>query len=544
MPRLKPILKNLFFGILLISALLFPMSSPVRGYGAELVPAPPDASGKARGSKGGGRDLHFFLLGRNFGYVNSKGEMAIEPSFLKADNFGAGGLARVQTPEGWGLINERGDYAVQPVLDDVLVCENGDDPALFGLWKDWWGRISPDGKWLDHPRFHKVECLDLGFSAVFVRDKCALMDFGGKLLTPFGFDSIGKFIKDEHGRLLSVVSEGGKKGLLDGSGKILIPPSMDEIKPEFDLNGQQIRTRDGLYGVLDLNGKWIIEPKFRLIESDEDGKRYRVKETNLSDSHFYYDLTGKKLEAVPRERILALVGKLPHKLIGCFQDNDDKLFGYCDDKGQVAIKPEYEFTAPFAENGLARVKKGGLFGYINPKGEKVVDFKFTDARDFNKRGAALVKDAGGWGMIDAKGTFLIEPSLDALPRVQDEELSFGTVKGKTGILSAAGEWILPPELEDFQAFRENGLAWVKKDGLWGQVDRKGSWILPPGYQDVGLHSPGGLAPAYRDGGFAVVDENGKSVARSAAVCGQNAVLDSSGKITYPKTPELKDCEPE
>jgi hypothetical protein len=139
---------------------------------------------------------------------------------------------------------------------------------------------------------------------------------------------------------------------------------------------------------------------------------------------------------------------------------------------------------------------------------------------------------------------VLKPALEALPRPVDDKLWLASSGGKLGILDFKGKWMLSPELEDLQAFRENGLAWAKKDGIWGQVDRNGAWILQPTFQDVGLYAASGLAPAYLDGHFTVVDQKGEIVARAGKACGQNVVVGSDGKVSFPKDPKLKDCQPE
>jgi hypothetical protein len=470
--------------------------------------------------------------------------MTIPPRFQRADNFSPAGLARAEGPGGFGLIDSRGEYAVLPSLSDAQSFQTPQGPSLWGKVGDWWGRLSPDGAWLGWPRFHGVAYLGEGLFAVSRKGKLAVMGNDGKLLSGFDFDSVGEFERDPHGRTLSVVAAGGKQGLVDGQGKTLIPPAFDSLKPEFDKGGRQIREQGGLQGVLALGGKWVIEPKYGSILWKESEGRYWVKEGALDDSWRAYSPEGARGDAIPRETIIASFANQPQGLIGCYPDDNDKVFGYCDSKGAIVIKQEYDAVGPFTDVGLARVRKGGRYGYVDPKGQAVVGLSFDDARDFGPDGAAFVSMGGKWGVIDRKGAWVLKASLDSAPRPIPEGLWLATQDGKLGILGPKGAWVVEPGLEGFQGFRKTGLAWAKKDGLWGQIDLKGAWALKPTFEDVGTYTPGGLAPAYLSGSFAVVDERGAVVALAAEECGVPVVKDAKGKVSYPSpSPGAKGCKP-
>ncbi|MDR2353140.1 MAG: WG repeat-containing protein, partial [Deltaproteobacteria bacterium] len=264
--KLKRIRGTALPGFVLLLAFFFTNPVLLLSYTSELVPKPPVVEASGKPVQGGGENFHFFLLGNSYGYVDANGNMPIKPQFKMAENFDIFGLSKVQTESGFGLINHKGEFAVLPLLDDVLVFDSSGSPSVWGLYKNWWGRLSSSGKWLGHPQFNKLTNLGKGFFGVYVKGKAALMDSNGNLKTGYLFDNIGTFVTDEEGRTLSVISTGGKEGILDSSGKILISPAFDKLKPEFDKNGHQIRIENGNYGVLDLSGKWIIEPKFKSIE--------------------------------------------------------------------------------------------------------------------------------------------------------------------------------------------------------------------------------------------------------------------------------------
>src|SRR5687768_2396171 len=103
--------------------------------------------------------------------------------------------------------------------------------------------------------------------------------------------------------------------------------------------------------------------------------------------------------AAQRKNLLKLI---PFKI-------DDK-WGYLNDKGKVAIAPQFADAGYFYE-GLAAVKTD-YFGFIDEKGKFVIQPQFTNAYEFSE-GLAPVERATDdlWGYIDYRGKMVIEPQF-------------------------------------------------------------------------------------------------------------------------------------
>jgi hypothetical protein len=93
-------------------------------------------------------------------------------------------------------------------------------------------------------------------------------------------------------------------------------------------------------------------------------------------------------------------------------------YGYIDQAGKVAIKPQFDMAKRFSE-GLARVKVGDKWGFIDQTGKMLIQPQFdsdpydhgNDSRnDFHEGMAAVTLDKGRkWGYIDKKGKMIIAP---------------------------------------------------------------------------------------------------------------------------------------
>ncbi len=187
--------------------------------------------------------------------------------------------------------------------------------------------------------------------------------------------------------------------------------------------------KDGLYGFIDLEGKWVIRPQFQNTSAFHEGVAVVVQQgTSL-------------LGAVDRNGNMAL--PFQFQSIGDFHQGRarivrDEKWGFIDRSGNEIIAAEHEWTGDFA-SGMAPFKSNELCGYLNLNGEVVVaatyrtatthveglatavgldenmhyldhngdvviSGQFLFASDFLD-GVALVQDAddGGWRLIDRTG---------------------------------------------------------------------------------------------------------------------------------------------
>ena len=79
-------------------------------------------------------------------------------------------------------------------------------------------------------------------------------------------------------------------------------------------------------------------------------------------------------------------------------------FGYLDNKGKTAIKPQFSDAGQFSE-GLAPIAISGKWGYINTNGKLVIQPRFDAAPRFS-RGLARVKVDRKWRRINKRGKFV------------------------------------------------------------------------------------------------------------------------------------------
>lgn len=111
---------------------------------------------------------------------------------------------------------------------------------------------------------------------------------------------------------------------------------------------------DTLWGFIDKNGNWAIEPKFKLANTFNNGKAKVLLRNNFD----YIDKNGKILE----EELNFSEG------LAIIEQNGKYVF--VDKNNNIAIEDKFDYASNF-ENGLAKVWQKNELYYINQKGEKI-----------------------------------------------------------------------------------------------------------------------------------------------------------------------------
>jgi hypothetical protein len=223
----------------------------------------------------------------------------------------------------------------------------------------------------------------------------------------------------------SIFSE-KKTGVINDSGKIVIPPIYDEL---FYAQENLIAINNKFWGYSTTNGKITIPLEYS-----------KVSEFNES------------LAAVKKN------GK----------------WGYINPKGEIIIPFQFKNVSAFSQ-GLAAFFEKGKWGFINTKGEVVIkpqfdevqNFKFECAIVFNKTKEYWTQDEDGerikemegvYSLINRKGEIISKSKYDFIENFHE---GFAVItKGlNEGIIDSLGNEILKPEYYNVENFSE-GLAAV------------------------------------------------------------------------------------
>lgn len=155
------------------------------------------------------------------------------------------------------------------------------------------------------------------------------------------------------------------------------------------------------------------------------------------------------------------------------------LWGYLDDRGELAITPKYAWASDFDSRGFAFVIVDGdkpIGSVINAAGETVL------AED------VVIQLGDGWFVLNQEDrlVFVIagvgpQFAMEADEVIGEwwEGLAAVRQNGKWGFVNRRGEFDIKPEFDGVAGFSE-GLAAVRVGpDNWGYIDRDGRMVIPP-----------------------------------------------------------------
>ena len=281
-----------------------------------------------------------------------------------------------------------------------------------------------------------------------------------KSLIPCIYDKLESYSKDAPMR----ATYNGKKGMIDGNNKIIIPFEYSNIGNFYNVGSYNMAwvEQDGKYGIYNIDGTviqpWDIEKAYVMNENSGttyltfddfpdpstpyihivvngmtgvlSGKTYKTVipckygyiSPVINERAFYkannkwgiMDIQNNSIQEAIYDKININNNMLSEAFTpnGTFQDNmyvfiGDKQ-GMIDKNGKAFIPVKYDSLGVFSENMIV-AKCGNLYGYINSNGEECIPLKYSHADDFSEGLAAVKNEKGKYLFIDASGVMVIKP---------------------------------------------------------------------------------------------------------------------------------------
>jgi len=255
----------------------------------------------------------------------------------------------------------------------------------------------------------------------------ALCNPDGSPMTPMIFEEI-PYLPETCGGSQPIfkVKQGGKFGLMDNKGGILIRSVYDDIfmlktdKGKLTTPEVACVRKQNKYGFLELREKQILPTHYDKISFLQ---HIEVKEKDKTKTNL---------------------------LIKVWQNGK---CGVMNVSEKTEIPIEYTDIQPF-EHGLALVQKNGKFGFIDLEGKEKVSIKYDYGQGF-KQGIAILKKGGSFGAINTERKEVIDFAYQSLeylvdsPKKGSDEQEFMSdflkaKKGdKYGIINLQGKSIIP-----------------------------------------------------------------------------------------------------
>jgi len=190
--------------------------------------------------------------------IDTKGnETAITNSVTNVKEFSEG-LAPVETKGKWGFINTKGELAVPADFLSVGYFKNG--LAWVKTADEKIGYIDQDGKWIIAPEFEAAKEFDpvSGLARIKKAGKWCYISESGEILN-VNAESFGDFSEG-----LAYGKKGSLVGFFNKQGEWVIEPKFGAVR-DFQ-NGYAAARYNGKWGAIDKTGKWVIEPIYDAVK--------------------------------------------------------------------------------------------------------------------------------------------------------------------------------------------------------------------------------------------------------------------------------------
>ena len=319
----------------------------------------------------------------------------------------------------WGFIDTQGNIAIEAKFDDVRAFHQGWAPAqLNGLW----GYIDKSGDWIISPNFIKAQPIENGVGRVrFTNGLMGLINTQKDTLIQPQFDDISAQQDN-----LFVTRLRNKKGIIVSEGNVIVDNVYDDIKilfpnlfglkyrqhfhlinSKFDTVSQDIlsikkggiiKTEIG-WGVVDSNGKWLVEPNEQIIQAGQPGY-FIIKKHQAVD---LLDATTNRTTAIDA---------LDVKYLGEERYAKKTYAGWqlINSEGTIISSQHYDSIYEYAE-GVAAYELNDWWGYFDKNGEHITDPIFALPWQ-SAEGKIRFFTGSGFGFHDQMGKLVIEPKFN------------------------------------------------------------------------------------------------------------------------------------
>lgn len=374
-----------------------------------------------------------------------------------------------------------------------------------------YGYIDEQGSYVIAPAFDEAGGFFQGMAVVKKNKKYGIINAKGEfLVNPFYDDAL---IYAPEGKVS--VMKGGKWGVIDRSGKVIIPLSyeyMSVFANGYIVVGKYFTQKayKGMVCPTVLNEKNEVIFQVGQVKEDDELSSveyectqlflpgYADKKTNGYSAGWPIVREGKlvlkeSLEGGPAYanfKVIDLVTGKSRSFPQGIQPADDS-FGIR--AGTLAMKVPEDKREELGDFAIE-----GFYDTTSIDGEYMVNpiFNWQKVHPFFN-GVAAVENDGKWIFIDRdgeviSGTNLSTTEYSAAPPMYFNGLIAFWKNDKAGYVDVTGKEIIPFTLEEYHPF-EYDITPVKKNGLYGLIRKDGTWAVSPKFEYL-LVSP---CPCYQ-----------------------------------------------
>ena len=296
-----------------------------------------------------------------WGGVNTLGKEIIPFDYDEKFYFTKEGYAVVKKDGKWGTINKNAKN-ILPIIYDSRLYFNSD--GLAESKKDnKYGVVKMDGTEILPCQYKEVDYILDGMIAVKESEKWGFVDYTGKIIIDYRFSNVRGFenniayVSDEHGSYL--ISKDTRTLQSFSNASLIFPVSKTEGDKFY------VTYKSGKHGLVNESGKTIIPIKYDDIKTFLGAGLIAVQN---NDKWGFFDLQGNL-------KISYLYNEVSYNFEnGVIAAKKNNLWGVIDTSGITVVPFEYDDMKQ--RSTYFEVKKGDFYGALDEKGKMVLDCKY------------------------------------------------------------------------------------------------------------------------------------------------------------------------
>ncbi len=245
-----------------------------------------------------------FHLRKKWGFINEKGKLVLDYTWIRAESFNKFGLAKVRRGKNWGLIDTTGK-TILPTQYRQIKEFSSSGTVLVRTNSRRWGLLDKNGQWILKPKYKEIS-------------------------TPS--DGLIRFRKSNR-----------KYGYADTLGNIVIPAKFKRAEDfqegyavvRYKRNGSK---RSQAYGFINKLGEFKVNPCFNYVSNVKDSLFYTANSPSFRSVRRWSNINAWKAkvkEPIPGTtlRISELphnlgFQKIRHRLYKCVNKSGDRIIPY------------------------------------------------------------------------------------------------------------------------------------------------------------------------------------------------------------------------
>lgn len=418
----------------------------------------------------------------------------------------------------WGVIDELGNIVIDPSYAEMIIIPDSKKDVFLCTYDINYDNNTYKTKALnskneeiltDYEQVEAIQNIDknnnLWYEANVLKveknGKYGIIDLSGKELLPCEYDSISAL---EGVKNSLKISKEGKFGIANTEGKVIVTVEYTDIQGMGTDNkeGFIVKSNDGKYGIVDFSNNKILETKYDEVAKIYGNGFYVVKQNG---NQLLVDKDGIEVLKSGFDEITAILKNTENGVI--YKKNNK--YGIIKTTGEVTLEASYDELKE-TKSGILIAKKDGKYGVIDLENNSKVEFKYN-VISYNEKADLYITEDENFNNEILDNTYTVKLTgilidLDSekgyLELRQDDEYKYYNFKfeekketdiftsntlflskkdGKYGFIDKEGKVIVDYIYDDATSQNIYGYAGVKKDGKWGVVDNKGSLIQEPTY---------------------------------------------------------------